>query len=398
MRYALLLAVIPLLTAADWLQFRGSDNNPVAADVKLPTQFGAEENVAWKAALPGDGVSGPIVVGDRVIVTASSGAVQQDRLHVLAFDAQTGKQLWHRQVWATGRPFHHPESANAAPTPASDGERIFAFYSSNDLVCLDLEGNLLWYRGLGHDYPKAGNDVGMSSSPVVAGDTVVVQVECQGDSFAAGLDVATGENRWKIARPKGANWVSPAVLKRPGEKPSVLLQSASGVTAVEPTSGKELWRFDAKCGGIPSLMALGDRVYVPATGLTVLDTSASPSTPSLAWESNKLVLANASPVVHGGKVYALNRVGVLACGDEKTGDVEWQVRLKGTFWATPVIAGEHLYAVNKDGQCFVVKLGGEKGEIVHTAEMGEPFYGTPAIAHNGLYLRSEKNLWKIAAP
>ena len=119
---------------------------------------------------------------------------------------------WHRQFWATGRTLCHPTSANAAPTPSSDGRRIFAFYSSNDLVCLDLHGNLKWYRGLAFDYPHAGNDAGMASSPLVIGKTVVVQMENQGDSFAAGIDVETGRNRWRLARERDASWASPTPL------------------------------------------------------------------------------------------------------------------------------------------------------------------------------------------
>jgi outer membrane protein assembly factor BamB len=395
-----LVALMPTVKGADWLQFRGSDNNPVAVGDKVPTSFSPTENVAWKAPLIGDAVSGPIVVSGRVVVTASSGAVQQDRLHVLCFDVKTGQKLWHRQVWATGRPFCHPTSANAAPTPASDGERIFAFYSSNDLVCLDLDGNLLWYRGLGRDYPKAGNDVGMSSSPLVVGDTVVVQSESQGDPFASGIDVATGETRWRISRPTKMNWVSPTALHAKDGKHVVLLQSGDGVTALDARSGEKIWFFDAKCGGIPSLMAAGGRIYVPASGLTVLDATAESTAPELAWDSNKLSPGNSSPVVHDGKVYTLAKVGVLTCGSDKDGEVLWQLRLKGTFWATPVIAGGHAYCVNQEGQAFVVKLGekDEKGELIHTAELGEAFLGTPAVADNALYLRSDKNLWKIAAP
>src|SRR5262245_2643201 len=126
--------------AADWLQFRGTDNTGVALDSTPPVKFSATENVAWKTPLPGRGVCGPIVVKGRVVTTASSGTVKEDKLHVLCYDADNGKELWHRQFWATGRCYHHPTSSNAAPTPASDGERIFAFYSSNDLVCLDLDG------------------------------------------------------------------------------------------------------------------------------------------------------------------------------------------------------------------------------------------------------------------
>ena len=388
------LLFLPFVAAADWLQFRGSDQTSLALDSKLATKYSADENLAWKAPLVGRGTSGPIVVGDRIFITSSSGAVKDDHLHVLAIDAKSGKQLWKREFWATGRCFHHPTMANATPTPASDGKRIFAFYSSNDLVCLDLDGNLLWYRGLAHDYPKAGNDVGMSSSPVVVGDTVVVQVENQGDSFAAGIDTATGETRWRIDRPAQANWASPAALRGKDGKQLVLLQSAKGLSAHDPLTGEQKWKYDAGCSIIPSPTTIGSRIYLAANGLTVLEAESGATTANIAWDSNKLGPGNASPVIADGKVFAL-RGAVLTGGNDKTGEELWQVRLKGNFWATPVVAGGHVYCVNQDGQCFVIKPGDDKADLVSTMELGDSILGSPAVAGNAMYLRSDKFLYKI---
>jgi outer membrane protein assembly factor BamB len=386
------------LSAADWLQFRGSDGSSLAAASTPPLKFSATENVAWKSPLPGKGVSGPIVVGDKVYVTASSGAVTQNRLHVLCFDVATGKQLWHRQFWATGRCFHHPTSANAAPTPASDGERIFAFYSSNDLICLDIDGNLLWYRGLSSDYPKAGNDVGMSSSPLVVGETVVVQIENQGDSFAAGINTTTGETSWRIDRPKDANWVSPVALKGADGKQLVLLQSPDRLTAHVSATGDQVWEYKTACAGIPSATTVDGKIYLPSNGLTVLDAPADSSSAKLAWESSRLSPGNSSPLIYKDKVYILTRAGVITCGDAATGEVAWQLRLKGTFWTTPVLAANHLFCVNQDGECLVAKIDGEKGEIAETNSLGESVLGSPAVSGNALFIRSDKHLWKIAAP
>jgi len=193
------LAAVVLLAGSDWRQFRGTDNRSVSREKGLPTEFGEGKNVAWKVPLPGRGPSSPIVVDGSVVVTCSSGP-RHDRLHVLLFDAATGKVKWHRQLWATGHCVHHAFGAVATPTPASDGERIFAFYSSNDLACFDLDGNLLWFRGLAYDHPTTRNDVGMGSSPLVVGDTVIVQCQNQGESFAAGIDTATGETRTVYSR------------------------------------------------------------------------------------------------------------------------------------------------------------------------------------------------------
>jgi outer membrane protein assembly factor BamB len=388
-------AFVALLGGADWLQFRGANGASSSTDAAPPDSWNETTNVAWKASLPGRGVSGPIVVKDRTYVTCSSG-VKQDRLHVVCFDNKTGDEVWQREFWATGRTLTHPFSAVAAPTPASDGERIFAFYSSNDLACLDLDGNLLWYRGLAFDYPKAGNDIGMASSPVVVGETVVVQIENQGDSFAAGIDVATGATRWRVERAHHANWVSPIAL--PGDREGnriVLLQSASGLTAHNSMTGEELWRYDVPCSTTPSVAVSEDHIFIPANGLTVLKLAPDATVPSLVWDSSQLSPSAASPIVVGDRVYTMNGSGVLSCGDIATGERLWQLRVGGKFWSTPVVAGDRMYCINSDGAAKVVQLG-DKGEIVSSNEFSDEIKGSPAISAGALYVRSDRYLWKIA--
>jgi len=384
--------------AADWRQFRGNDNNSVAPGARLPVKWSENENLAWKVDLPGRGPSSPIVVGDRVIVTCSSGP-RQDRLYVICFDAKTGRQRWRRQFWATGRTFCHPTTANATPTPASDGQRIFAFYSSNDLVCLDLDGNFLWFRGLAHDYLEARNDVGMASSPVVVGDTVVVQVENHGDSFATGIDAATGHTRWRLARDQESSWSSPVVLRgAEAGKEAVLLQSQSGITVLDPQTGKQRWKYDVKCAGIPSSVVTSDKVFVPANGLTALRASADPKTDRFVWDSNRIRPGTASPVVHAGRVYVAGGGGILTCADAANGEILWKLRLQGPFWSTPVFAGTHLYVINGKGLAQVVKVGDQKGELIATSNFGETIQASPAVADGAYYVRSDKHLWKIASP
>ncbi len=393
------------LTGADWPQFRGADTSGVASDEKVPTSIG--ENIVWTVELPGRGLSGPIVVGDRVFLTASSG-YQQDRLHIFCFDAAKGKQLWERQFWATGRTLCHPKMCNATPTPASDGKRVFAFFSSNDVVCLDLDGNLQWVRGMTHDYPNASNSIGMASSPIVAGDTLIVPVENLSESFTAGLDPATGVNRWKLDRPLLDNWTSPILL--PGKTRDddlVVLQSAKGLSAVRPYTGYEVWKFDEPASTIPSSTQSAGVLYAPSKGLTALSPTADGKPPAILWQENKLAASTPSPLVDDGRVYNINGAGVLACADAKTGKILWQLRLqvplgektsRGVFTSTPVAAGGHLYIFNEDGVALVVKTAvteGESGQIVANHDFGEIILCTPAIADGALYVRSDKHLWKV---
>lgn len=389
---------VALFTGADWRQFRGTFGNAVALNADPPVEWDDEsgKGVAWKIDLPGRGLSGPIVVGDRVFITASSG-YRQDRLHVLCFDTGTGEELWQRQFWATGRTQTHNKMAVATPTPASDGERVFAFFSSNDLACLDLEGNLLWFRGLGHDFPNASNSLGMSSSPVVVGDTVVVQVESDAESFATGVDANTGVSRWRIDRPRKANWSSPSVLNAEDPKTArVLLQSAKGVTAVEPKTGRVDWEFVEGASTIPSSVVGNGLVYVPTGGgLTALRPIAESESPEIVWKTSRLAPRTPSPLVYEGRVYALGGSS-LTCGDAKTGDRLWQLRLGGKFSATPTAAAGRLYFFTEEGDAYVVKPGEKKGEVLSENKLGETILCTPAISGDAIYVRSDGHLWKLA--
>ncbi|MEW4530965.1 PQQ-binding-like beta-propeller repeat protein [Maioricimonas sp. JC845] len=392
----LCIAGMSATARADWRQFRGNDTNGIA-DSTAPTSWTDEDNIAWKADLTGRGLSSPIVVGDRVVVTCSSG-YRQERLHVVCFSTEDGSKLWERQFWATGRTGTHTKTCVAAPTPVSDGERIFATYSSNDVVCLDLDGNLLWYRGLGYDFPNASNSLGMSSSPVMAGDTLVVMVENDAESFTTGIDPATGQSRWKIDRPRRANWTSPALW--PGETPAddrVLVQSSAGVVAVVPETGEVEWTYADGASTIPSLTVSGNIAFVPSHGITALRPGQSnPEVPEIVWQEGSLSPGTASPLVHDESVYVFNRAGVLTAADVEDGSRQWQLRLKGPFSGSPVLAGGHLYAFNEDGLGQVVRLGDGKGEIVSSHSFDETILCTPAVSDGAIYIRSDGHLWKIA--
>jgi outer membrane protein assembly factor BamB len=378
---------------ADWRQFRGDATSAVAANAAL-TGDPAQPVIQWSQPLPGRGLASLIVVGDQVIVTASSG-YRQTRLHVLSFDAADGSLQWERQFWATGRTAAHPKTCVAAPTPASDGERIFAFYSSNDLACLDLDGNLLWYRGLTYDFPNASNSLGMSSSLVVADGTVVAMVENDSDSFTTGVDPQTGEERWRIERPRAANWTSPA-LWTAGETTLVLLQSSKGVSAVDPQSGQTVWEYSDGAATIPSLIAVDGLAFVPSHGITAIRPgTTTPSVAEIVWQEGSLSPGTASPLVHDGSVFVLSSPNVLTRASAEDGKTQWKTRLTGNFSGSPVIAGKLLYAFNEDGVGHVVDVA-SKGETLATVELGETVLCTPAVAGGGLFVRSDGHLWRIA--
>jgi len=394
------LAMSALPVQADWLGFLGPGGNPVVSQGGLPLDFevGADgepgKNIAWRTPLPGRSVSGPILVGDLVF-TSSSSAMEERWLHVAAIDADSGEIVWERSTKATGRPFCHPTSANAAPTPCSDGQRVFAFFSCNDLVCYDLAGNLQWFKSLTEKHPLAGNDVGMSSSPIVVDGVVVVTVECQADSFTTGLDAQTGETLWEVPRPKKANWASPRVATAADGSKVVVLHGLQDLMGIDPQSGQVVWELDLACSSVASAVASDGKLYVPANGVKVFDLAKATEAPVPAWDSTRLTPNSASLMVTPLGIIGLNR-SILVCVDNE-GERLWNARLKdaGQFWATPIVAGEYLYAFAMDGKCFTVKLGESSAEVVAESELGTEVLGSPAVGNDAFFVRSVDALWKI---
>ena len=382
------------LHAADWPQFRGPNGNGVAQEPGPPSKLEAG-HIRWATDLPGRGLSSPIVIGDRVFVTCSSGP-KQEQLHVICFNAADGSKRWERRFWATGRTMCHEKTCVAAPSPASDGRRIFAIFSSNDLVGLDLDGNLLWLRGLTRDYPNASNSLGMSSSLTVAEGVLIAMLENDSESFTAGVDVRTGTNLWKLARPKMANWTSPVVLKTAGQPTVVVLQSGQGISAVEPATGRVVWEYTDGASTIPSATPSEGVLYVPSHGVTALQPGPVGQSPKQLWRSPQLRPSTSSPVVLQGRVFTLNDAGVLTCGSADDGNRLWQLRLKGPFSSTPVACGHLMFCVNEKGLLQVVDISAPEGAVASELDLGNTVLSTPSIAGDALYVRSDAKLWKLS--
>jgi outer membrane protein assembly factor BamB len=388
-------AILVTSLAADWTHFRGSDSTGVGSGDAVPLPFGPKRHLAWQADLPGRGLSSPVLVGNRVFLTASSGE-KQNRLHVLAYDAKSGQKLWQRTVWATGPTHSHPKTCMAAPSPASDGKCLVALFATNDLICVDLDGNLQWIRSLHDENPGATDGRGLASSPLIINSTVIVHCENQNTSFAAGIDLVTGKNRWRQDRPRELNWSSPIAIptKTQGHQ-LALLQGYNRLSACEPLTGKEIWAIERKWHAIASSVITGTLLLVPGEEkLCAFELQADAALPKLLWEQARLNPTTASPVVLKGKIYAL-RGSILTVGELKTGKVLSQLRLQGRFSSSLVVAGGLLFCVNEDGIVHVVRPAENDPVLVDSCPFDETILCTPAATDGALYLRSDRHLWKI---
>ena len=200
-------------SAENWPGWRGPGRNGVSHEADLPTTWSDTQNVAWKVHVPGLGVGGPIVWGDRIFVTDSDGP-RLSNLHVICLSRDSGKELWHNQVWGTAPTLHHEtKSSMATPVPVTDGKFVFSFFGTGDVICTTVDGELVWHRSLASEYGPFENRFAASSSPLVVDNLVIVQCDHYGASYVLAIDKETGANAWKVDRPEyWHSWASPQLV------------------------------------------------------------------------------------------------------------------------------------------------------------------------------------------
>ena len=353
-----------------WPGFRGDGSSTSMAKF-VPTVWSPTENLAWKLALPGYGQSAPVVWKGLAYVTAVEGD-EKDKLFVVAVDTKTGKAAWTKEFAATQKGKNNPMMSRAAPTPVVDGEGVYAFFESGDVIALSPAGNVRWQRSLTKDYGEFKNNHGLGSSPAQTEKAVVVLVDHAGPSYLVALDKATGKALWKADRTSRSSWTSPVVATVDG-KAMVIASSGGVLDAYDAADGKHLATLEGLVGNtIPSPTVAGDRILIgsgenrmkpdqvaSAKSNCCVRLTLSGEKPAFetVWQGKKAISHHASPVVAQRHAYFVTKTGIAHCIDLSTGEERYAERLDGQQWATPIAANGRVYFFGKDGVTTVVKAG-----------------------------------------
>jgi outer membrane protein assembly factor BamB len=180
-----------------------------------------------------------------------------------------------------------------------------------------------------------------------------------------------------------------------GREKLVLLQSSKGLAVVHPKTGKIVSYYDGGASTVSSPVLNGETIFLPSHGLTALTMGPADSQLLTAWTKTDISPGMPSPVFLDGRVYSITRGPILIAADAKTGKLAWRLRLKGTFYASPIAANGKLYVVNDDGFAQVISLEPSRGTISAERDFKESIMGTPALSDGALYFRSEAHVWKI---
>ncbi len=371
----------------DWPWWRGPTRNGIAApNQQPPTRWAETKNILWKSAVPGRGHGSPVVCGNRVFLQTAQ--LESEIQSVLCFERHTGKQLWQTPVHKGGLDKNlNEKNTLASSTPACDGEHVFVNFLNAGAIyttALDIQGRQLWQTKISvcvlHE--------GFSSSPAIYQSLVIVAADSESGGALAGLDRVTGEIRWTIKRPALPNYASPVILAAAGRE-QLLLPGCDLVSSLDPLSGKKLWEIaGATTECVTSLVTDGNLVFTiggyPRQHLAAVRADGSGKVVG----EHKLRIYVPSMIVHDGYLYAIvDGAGIAMCWDCATGKEMWKARLGGTFSASLVLAGKHLYAVNEAGKAFVFQADPKAFTQVAENRLGDECLATPALCGSRMFLR-----------
>ena len=419
--------------AQDWVRFRGPNGSGISSDTKVPpVQWDDTKNIKWKTDLPGPGHSSPIIVDRKVFVTCWTGygvekeKSQEDlRLHVLCFDRENGQRLWDRAFEPTlpEEPYQDMfrEHGYASHTPVTDGKHLWAYFGKSGVVCLDMEGNLIWRKNLGQQLDP--DHWGSASSPILFKNILIVTASVESNTIF-GLNSLTGEEIWKHQSDKlTSTWSTPVLVPREDDdRPDLVLPVPYEFWGFNPETGKLRWTNESLDVNAACSSAITDNgnIYFVERGRRGGGSVAVRGRGQDADSSDRLIWRSRHrghiglPIVYDEKLIWISS-GIVTCVGTNDGEVIFKARLKrpttnnrnsnssfpetgtpGGHHSSPVAADGKIYYVSRNGDVYVIKIGDQYEQIaVNSFTEGGDFSASPAISNGELFIRSTKMLYCV---
>ncbi|MEX1232795.1 MAG: PQQ-binding-like beta-propeller repeat protein [Planctomycetaceae bacterium] len=396
----------------DWAEFRGGEAQGIAADCKPPMTWTVDKNVAWKAAIPGQGWSSPIVHQGRIYLTTAvpreGGKPKDQSLRTMCLDPETGTPIWDVEVFVQSDDSTeniHGKNSHASPTPVARDERIYVHFGTQGSACLSLDGNILWSTKALEYSPVHGN----GSSPVVTDNAMIVSCDGSNMQFVAALDIQDGTVKWKKERlptpsgvPQKFAFCTPRLIEIDGKR-QVVSPGANTVTSYDPDSGDEIWNVDYKGFSVVPQPVYGHGLVYICTGfgtpslLAIRPTGiGNVTSTNIEWQTDRAVPHTPSLILVGDEMYFMADKGIMTCVNAKTGEQHWQQRIGGNYSASPICADGKLYFPSETGETVVVRASTTFEELSRNP-LEERIMASFAVDGDALLIRTETQLYKIAA-
>lgn len=432
---ALVFCPGPILTEAyadssegQWSTWRGPNSTGVAPAGNPPIHWSETKNIKWKIALPGEGQSTPVVWGDKMFIQTTvtsrpepAGENEQpvdprapratvstkvpQKFNLVCLDRNTGRVLWQKTAMEVlPHEGHHPTGSFAPYSPVTDGEYVWASFGSRGLYCYDLDGNQIWGADLIRMHKR--HAFGEGSSPVIAGNAIIVVADHEGDSKIFAFDKKTGERLWVRDRDEVSAWSTPVVARVDGVT-QVIVTASNLTRSYDPRSGVIIW----ECAGLTAnviptpvlgfgnVYAVSGRRGFALQAIELGHTGDLTGSDAIVWEIDYGTPYVASPLLYGERIYVTAGLfAKLSCFNAKDGTPLYEgQKIAGLkqLYASPIGVADRIYIVDRDGTAVVLK-NSDTYEVLATNVLDDGFDASPIVVGDELYLKGNSYLYCIA--
>ncbi|MEM7479510.1 MAG: PQQ-binding-like beta-propeller repeat protein [Planctomycetota bacterium] len=388
---------------ADWPDFRGPSRDGIVT-VDLPTKWSPDSNVLWKSDIPGEGWSSPIVVGDRIYLTAAVPQADEGfELQLICLNADSGKTVFQKQLFneLSDAPRIHRKNSHASPTPIFDGTNIFVHFGHQGTACVSPDGDVVWKNDSLAYPPVHGN----GGTPVIVDNLLIFSRDGADIAEVTALNKQTGEIAWQSQRDvevqKSFSFCTPLVIEVEG-KTQLILPGSNVVQSLDPATGEEFWRLSYDGYSVIPRPIYHEGLVFVCTGynrpsiLAIDPTGSGDVTKThLRWQSKDRIPHTPSLIAYKTNIAMISDQGVATMVDAKTGEQVWRTRVDGGFSASPLLSGSMLYFLSEGGDCTVLDISGSQPKEVTVNSMDERCLASMAVYGKDLLLRSAQSLYRI---
>ena len=389
----------------NWPQLLGPQGDGHAESKDLPIKWSETENVVWKTPIHGKGWSSPVVWGNQIWMCTAPADGKQ--MFGVCVDKNSGKVVYDLKLFDVAEPqFCHDLNSQASCTPVIEEGRVYLHFGAYGTACVDTAtGKTLWSR---NDLP-CNHYRGPGSSPILAGDLLIVHYDGFDFQYVQAFDKHTGKTVWKKDRnidygtDNGDIYkaYSTPTLITVNDREQLISTTSKAVLAYEPKTGEEIWRVRYKGFSATARPLYANGLLFINTGfskadlLAVLPNGTGDVTEThVVWTTSKSVPSKPSQLLFDDLLFMIHDGGVASCLEAKTGELVWSQRLGGNFSSSPLYAAGRLYCFSQEGVCTVLAASREYS-VLSTNTLSDGFMASPAASGSALILRTRTHLYRI---
>lgn len=399
--------------AQDWPDWRGINRDGTWIETGLAEKFESAELIPEWSVPIGSGYSGPTVSNGKVYVTDLIKKPSQTE-GILCFDERTGEKIWQYRYpceYSVGYP------AGPRASVVINNGNAYSLGTMGNLFCLDaVDGKIIWQRDLNRDYEIRMPTWGISATPLIVDDKIILQISGSNNACVIALDKNTGKEIWRNLDDIAA-YSAPVLIEKNGRK-IVVVWTEDSLSGLNQETGEVYWRFPWKTGSgmsIATPVLYNDYIFVSCfySGSLLVKLGSNYTSAEIVWQrcgeserkTDALHCVMNTPVIIGNFIYGVDSYGELRCLELATGNRVWEdlTAVKKDRWANIhfVQNGNKTWMFNEHGELIISELSPDGFKEISRTKIIEPTreqlprgvtWSHPAFANKHVFVRNDKEM------